>query len=111
MRPSSSDDIDRARPGLMAVALRDAHIDRKVGAARRRAADFARQLHRHLAGTHDSTPHRFAHGQFLATREPRIFRKCGDGRGERTGEIEEKRVFTAMYSSNNLCIITRSYAA
>src|SRR5262245_47447864 len=35
MRPSSSDEINRARPGLMAVALRDAHIDRKVSAARK----------------------------------------------------------------------------
>src|SRR5262249_3487150 len=33
---SSGDEINRARPGLVAVALRDAHIDRKVGAARKR---------------------------------------------------------------------------
>src|SRR5215831_17588501 len=36
MRPASSDEINRTRPGLMAVALRHAHIDRKVGAARKR---------------------------------------------------------------------------
>src|SRR6516165_7577618 len=36
MRPASGDEIDRTRPGLMAVALRHAHIDRKVGAARER---------------------------------------------------------------------------
>src|SRR5262245_43468102 len=36
MRPSSSDEINRTRPSLMAVALGDAHIDRKVGAARKR---------------------------------------------------------------------------
>src|SRR5262249_36471683 len=34
--PSSSDEINRARPGLAAVALRHAHIDRKIGAARQR---------------------------------------------------------------------------
>src|SRR5258708_18071153 len=34
--PASGDEIDRTRPGLMAVALRNAHIDRKVGAARER---------------------------------------------------------------------------
>src|SRR5262249_42483045 len=34
--PSSSDQINRARPGLVAVALRHAHIDRKIGAARER---------------------------------------------------------------------------
>src|SRR5262249_60989961 len=36
MRLASSNEIDRTRPGLMAVALRHAHIDRKVGAARKR---------------------------------------------------------------------------
>src|SRR5262249_18978845 len=36
MQPASIDEIDRTRPGLMAVALRHAHIDRKVGAARER---------------------------------------------------------------------------
>src|SRR5262249_18906144 len=34
--PSSSDQINRARPGLVAVALGHAHIDRKIGAARER---------------------------------------------------------------------------
>src|SRR5262249_48924839 len=34
--PSSSDQINRARPGLVAVALRHAHIARKIGAARER---------------------------------------------------------------------------
>src|SRR5262245_38866201 len=33
---SSGDEIKRARPGPAAVALRHAHIDRKVGAARKR---------------------------------------------------------------------------
>src|SRR5262249_59846080 len=36
MQPASGDEINRARPGLVAVALRHAHIDRKVGAARER---------------------------------------------------------------------------
>src|SRR5215469_15499121 len=36
MRLASSNEIDRTRPGLMAVALRHAHIDRKVGATRKR---------------------------------------------------------------------------
>src|SRR5262245_39307201 len=36
MQPASGDEIDRARPGLIAVRLRHAHIDRKVGAARER---------------------------------------------------------------------------
>src|SRR5262249_50410894 len=36
MQLASGDEINRARPGLMAVALRNAHIDRKVGAARER---------------------------------------------------------------------------
>src|SRR5262245_49238427 len=36
MWPSSSDEVDRTRPGLMGVALRHAHIDRKVGATRER---------------------------------------------------------------------------
>src|SRR5262249_26479295 len=36
MRPPSSDEINRTRPGPMAGALPHAHIDRKVGAARKR---------------------------------------------------------------------------
>src|SRR5215510_7011344 len=36
MQPASGDEINRARPGLVAVALRHAHIDRKVSAARER---------------------------------------------------------------------------
>jgi hypothetical protein len=36
MWPESTDQINRTRPGLMAVALRHAHIDRKIGAARER---------------------------------------------------------------------------
>src|SRR5262249_54203742 len=38
MQLASGDEINRARPGLMAVALRHAHIDRKVGAAWERHA-------------------------------------------------------------------------
>src|SRR5262249_59315746 len=36
MWPASGDEINRTRPSLVAVALRHAHIDRKVGAARER---------------------------------------------------------------------------
>src|SRR5262249_11176598 len=36
MRPASSDEINRTRPCLMAVALRHAHVARKAGPARKR---------------------------------------------------------------------------
>src|SRR5262245_65966153 len=43
MQPASGDEINRARPGLVAVALRHAHIDRKVSAARERHDVIDRQ--------------------------------------------------------------------
>ena len=67
---------------------------------RRGADDLNGKPHRHRAGPDDVAHECFAHGQFLPTHEPRVFRKRGDGRGERTVEIEEKPVFIAGYSGH-----------
>src|SRR5215831_5710010 len=57
---------------------------------RRGADDLGGKPHRHRAGPDDVAHHRLAHLEFFAASELRVFRKRGDGRGERTGQIEEK---------------------